>query len=204
MSALPTATPLLYEDDLGVEQTMLELLDEGIQFSLRGTLHRGISIDAADPPGQPWRNCRFEGSLPLWITVHDRVLASSLKFAFTFGPEPSRGPELKLTLQTPHRDFEVEQRSGDFWDGLRVITALLPPGLRLRCCYGCQYSDYSPCGQATFGSMVCVYENRERWMEARGNGECFEAQGDDLVWLRETHICEHYSPRLRPAGYRGI
>lgn len=111
---------------------------------------------------------------------------------------------MRLVLETPFRDFEVEMPHGRFHEALDLITAQLPPRIRLHCCFGCQFSDYSPFGQATFGSMICVYETREQWLEGRNKGDWIAAHGDEPEWIRETHVCEHFAPRLRSAGYRGI
>lgn len=164
MSALPTETPLVYEDELGIEHTTLELLPEGIRFVLRETVHEGSFIDEADLPDRPWRNCRFEGELPVGLTVNGVREITTLRFDLVFGPESSRGPSLGLTLVTPEASYAVEQTVADFWDGLKEIGARLPVGIQLHCCFSCQFSDYSPFGQSTFGSMICVYEKREQWL----------------------------------------
>jgi hypothetical protein len=204
MSALPTETQLIYEDELGIEHTTLELLPGGIRFVLRGTVHEGTSIDEADLPDRPWRNCRFEGELPVLMFANEVRAVATLGFAFVFGSDVSKGPSLCLTLHTPEQSYFVEQTYADFWDGLKEISARLPPGIHLHCCFSCQFSDYSPFGQSTFGSMICVFENRERWLAGQDKSDWIDAHGESPAWRREMHFCEHYSPRTRPAGYRGI
>ena len=204
MSALFTQTPLVYEDERGIEHTTLELLPDGIRFVLRGKVHEGKSIDEADLLDRPWRNCRFEGELPVGLTVDGVREITALRFVLVFGPESLKGPSLGLTLVTPEESYAVELTLADFWDGLKEIAAMLPAGIELHCCFSCQFSDYSPYGQSTFGSMICVYENREQWLAGQDKADWIGAHGAEPAWRRETHVCEHFSPRTRPAGYRGI
>lgn len=74
-----------------------------------------------------------------------------------------------------------------------------------RCCFTCQYSDYSPVGNDDFGTMLCYKRHKERYLTINGKQDFFrKLHGLDFDMQQETNLCEEYARRGYGHGYRGL
>lgn len=75
----------------------------------------------------------------------------------------------------------------------------------LRCCFTCQYSDYSPYGCDDFGSMLCYREHKEVYLTVNDKAGYFDRlEGLDCEIEQETSVCGEFEERTRCEGYRGM
>ena len=75
----------------------------------------------------------------------------------------------------------------------------------LRCCFTCQYSDYSPYGCDDFGSMLCYREHKAVYLTVNDKAGYFDRlEGLDCEIEQETSVCGEFEERTRCEGYRGM
>lgn len=75
----------------------------------------------------------------------------------------------------------------------------------IKCCFTCQYSDYSPYGNDDYGAMSCYRRHKEDCLMVNSKEDYFKyLEGKDADVRQETYLCEQYSPRSRAGGYRGF
>lgn len=75
----------------------------------------------------------------------------------------------------------------------------------IKCCFTCQYSDYSPYGSDDYGTMLCFYRHKSDCLKVNTKDDFFAfLAGKDWDARQETYLCEHYCPRNKASGYRGF
>lgn len=95
-------------------------------------------------------------------------------------------------------------RTMDFETALLSINKQIKDRYELRCCFTCQYSDYSPYGNGSFGSMLCYRRHKEEYLKVNSKSTFFEfVDGLDFEQKQETHLCKEFTPRILCEGYRG-
>ncbi|WP_299626575.1 DUF6304 family protein [uncultured Tenacibaculum sp.] len=69
-------------------------------------------------------------------------------------------------------------------------------------CFGCNFSDYSPFGTSTFGSMMCFKNQKEKYLKVKTKAEYFNL---DVCYshVQETFYCNEFEIRKKNIGYRG-
>lgn len=91
-----------------------------------------------------------------------------------------------------------------FDENLSDLCSALPPDYRLRCCYTCQWSDYSPYGSDDFGTMLCYKAHQEEYLNVNSKNGYFEFLEPLTPEQRqETYLCPDFAPRDQCRGYRG-
>lgn len=89
-------------------------------------------------------------------------------------------------------------------EALTELVRLLRPKYALRCCFTCQWSDYSPYGSDDFGTMLCYRANKAEYLRVNGKDEYFEyLEALPCQQRQETYHCSDYAPRDQCGGYRG-
>lgn len=92
-----------------------------------------------------------------------------------------------------------------FESALLDISRQIKEKYYLKCCFTCQYSEYSPYGNDDFGNMLCYRRHKEACLKVNNKDEYFEYLEDkDFDIYQETCLCEEYAERIRSSGYRGF
>jgi len=92
-----------------------------------------------------------------------------------------------------------------FEAALHDICVQIQNDYALKCCFTCQYSDYSPYGSDDYGLMLCFCRHKEDCLKVNSKDDFFTwLEGKDYDGRQETYLCEHYSPRKQAGGCRGF
>lgn len=94
---------------------------------------------------------------------------------------------------------------------LRVEAALedicrqIKDNYYIKCCFTCQYSDYSPYGNDDYGFMLCFCRHKSDCLKVNNKDDFFFfLEGKEFDRRQETYLCERYAPRNKASGYRGF
>lgn len=75
----------------------------------------------------------------------------------------------------------------------------------LKCCFTCQYSDYSPYGSDDFGTMLCYKNHKDVYLTVNDKNGFFDRlEGLDCDIQQETNLCDEFEERRKCEGYRGF
>ena len=92
-----------------------------------------------------------------------------------------------------------------FEEALADLAAQLAGRYTLRCCFTCQWSDYSPCGSDDFGTLFCFCRHKADYLKVETKDDLFALMARAGYDARqETWLCGEYAPRTRVGGYRGF
>ena len=109
-----------------------------------------------------------------------------------------------FTLYVDGKKYSSTKRTLYFEKALLDICKQMADDFYLRCCFTCQYSDYSPYGCDDYGTMLCYRRHKEDYLKVNNKDEYFEyLEGKDFEMRQETYLCEEYELRNRCQGYRG-
>ncbi len=101
--------------------------------------------------------------------------------------------------------FRSAKKTLWFEAALKDICTQMRDSYYIKCCYTCQYSDYSPYGSDDYGLMLCYCRHKEDCLKVNSKNDYFNyLEGKDCDGRQETYLCGHYSPRNRAGGYRGF
>jgi hypothetical protein len=80
----------------------------------------------------------------------------------------------------------------------------LRPDYYLKNCYGCAFSDYSPYGNDTFGTLICFRDCKSAYTAVTGKVGLLELLSRDRgLTVQETYLCDQFEERKKGTGYRG-
>lgn len=111
----------------------------------------------------------------------------------------------QFALLADGRTYESGQKSSYFDLALPELCRRIQQEYKLKCCYTCQWSDYSPYGNDDFGSMLCYRDHRAEYLRVNDKDGWF-AYLESLPFLlkQETSSCKDYEDRVHCRGYRGF
>lgn len=102
-------------------------------------------------------------------------------------------------------EFSVSCEDLWFESNLQELIRMMAPQYRLKCCFTCQWSDYSPYGADDFGTMLCYRAHKEEYLRVNTKNDYFEHLEELPVEQRqETYICPDFAVRDQCEGYRGF
>ena len=82
---------------------------------------------------------------------------------------------------------------------------MIEPRYQLRCCYTCQWSDYSPYGSDDFGTMLCFRAHKDVYLRVNDKHDYLEhLEALPCEQRQETFHCTDFAPRTQCEGYRGL
>lgn len=111
----------------------------------------------------------------------------------------------EFSLSVDGARYQSPQKTLCFEYALIGICRKIKSEYYLKCCFTCQYSDYSPCGNDDYGTMLCYCRNKEDCLKVNNKKDYFTfLEGKDYDARQETYLCEQYCPRNRAGGYRGF
>ncbi|MFT3951431.1 MAG: DUF6304 family protein [Oscillospiraceae bacterium] len=117
--------------------------------------------------------------------------------------EQDRMMETSLTLDG--RCYTAVPNRSRFEDCLMDLHRQLAGQYRLRCCFTCQYSDYSPFGHDEFGTMNCFFDQRARYRTVHNKKQYLNLLDECAApFVQETYLCGQFTPRNHNEGYRGF
>ncbi|MEV0740745.1 DUF6304 family protein [Streptomyces sp. NPDC050549] len=224
MSALQR-WPGRYTDRHGGEDVVFESDGrESIRTTIRGVRFEGDSMDGlgtldGEPPEFPFAffdgalcSCLLEWEVPVPVTVGEQgvrtaVLHCALRLGAPAGPGRGLDAEtLITTLRLDGHEYRNAEGHDDFEDALNELQRRLPPGVRLRSCVACAWSDYHPVGHGLMNDLACFRDARDvyRLVEGKyGPDNIFDAWGARTEFVQETWLCGEFEHRAGNTGYRG-
>lgn len=210
-----------YQDARGIEHTSIANDGETLRVLIRGVEWTGRDFDAlaaapAAPPAQLALftladdclcACELAFEIPLVVVDGGGGTPATLSVELRLGrPRPDGGlddEQVQLTLASAHGRFAGAGTSGWFEDELLDIGRQLPPGVHLRACITCLYSDYSPYGHGLFGSMMCFRNLKSEYLQVHTKVDFWSVHDRAERRVQETYHCPEFERRRPGTGYRG-
>lgn len=110
-----------------------------------------------------------------------------------------------FTLSIDGKNYTSTQKTLYFENALYDICKQMQHDYYLKCCFTCQYSDYSPYGNDDYGCMLCYCRHKSEFLKVNNKNDYFEyIEGKDFDVRQETYLCREYDVRNKCAGYRGF
>ena len=216
--------PTTYTDKFGQEKTRIYNDGKNLSMQLRGIDFRGASFDdfvtnmesvdllkilfPLHPAGGYLCSCRIECAIPIIVTNHEQVEHTNLHMRLDLGDPDHRNAidkeELFLSLSYQDQFFTSYSGRGWFEDALNEIQEQLPPGLRMKTCFTCYWSDYHPVGNGIFGSMACFRLNKTKYIQMGHDKHALMRLWEERdEFVQETYYCSEHQQRPPNTGYRG-
>jgi hypothetical protein len=124
-------------------------------------------------------------------------------FCHTLGRHKVKGTEYSRRAHDSE-EFSVSCESLWFEGNLQELCRLMEQIYELRCCFTCQWSDYSPYGSDDFGTMLCYRAHKAEYLKVNDKDDYLERlSGLTCEQRQETYICPDFVPRDQCEGYRG-
>jgi Family of unknown function (DUF6304) len=219
--------PALYRDAHGEEATLIENDGKTLRMVVRGVEFTGRmfddfepSIAQDDPALVPFSLycgslCSYviECDIPLPVAFGDETLDGRLHVRLDLGNprQGTTGPviggidrvDLLLTLTTAGQSLRSCGKHGWFENELDEIQHALPPGIFMKNCLNCAFSDYSPYGNGLFGCLACFRDNKEAYRSVHTKADIFRMWDTMTEFVQETYLCPEFQRRAPNSGYRG-
>lgn len=110
-----------------------------------------------------------------------------------------------FTLCADGEEYCVSSQNLYFEPRLMQLIKLMKDKYVLKCCFTCQYSDYSPYGCDDYGTMLCYRKHKREYLKVNDKSSYFKyVEGLDCEAKQETYLCDEYEPRIQCGGYRGF
>lgn len=110
-----------------------------------------------------------------------------------------------FTLYVDGVKYSSQKETLDFETALHDICKQMSQDYYLKCCFTCQYSDYSPYGNDSFGCMLCYCNCKDDYLKVNNKDDFFEyLENKDCDVRQETYLCAEYECRNMCSGYRGF
>ena len=223
--------PARYRDAQGEEITTIENNGKQLRMRVRGVEFAGSTFDAFEPilPAEsPQRalfaltsggdlcGCTITCEMPLLLVVQGEEEQGQLHIEVDSSephPLPAlriSGEKLSLFVSDQRLSLRVSfggetfqvRNDGDF-EGLYDLQCAFPEGVYIKACINCAFSDYSPMGQDTFGTLACFRDNKAGYRQVTGKRGIFEIWHTMTETVQETYLCPEFERRQRGTGYRG-
>jgi hypothetical protein len=214
----------VYRDTQGEIHTTLANDRKTLKMRLGAVEFAGDDLDAFEAVGQPGQDalsrftldangslCAFslDFAIPVLILAGAGEERGQLGVHLEVGrprPAPRGGvldETLRLELAVGGRSFSSRGASGWFEDELLDIQRALPDGWRLKMCFGCAFSDYSPAGHGLFGGLACFRGNKTAYLAVKSKADFWPVLKTMTERVQETHLCPEFEVRKPGTGYRG-
>jgi hypothetical protein len=208
----------VFTDAVGSTDALIS--NEGARLHLKvlGSAFAGEFLDDFAPIGQGPTSARFrlqhgllcdytlDFKLPMTLTEGSNALSTAVGVRVGLGSPAERGALTEEWVQ-----LCLSADGGAYTTGRHdlVETALielgerLPGRGRLRCCFGCDFSDYSPYGNGVFGTLYCFRTAKREYRRVVDKDALFDLWDKTAGAVQETWLCEEWEPRIAGRGYRG-
>lgn len=217
--------PAVYSDLNGSEATFLDNDGERLCLVVRGVTFYGSDFDALVPEQNSNSivlsaftlnnfgelcsyHLEFQVMLPLLSDTGDTH--GNFTFKLRLGDPAEHGgiQSYGLCIKLSYKENEFDaihapEFSTDFETQLLALNRQLPASLLPKCCFNCQYSDYSVFGQSFFGSMMCFRNIKNDYSRIRTKDEFMRIMDKFERRVQEIYLCSDFQKRIPGAGYRG-
>lgn len=212
--------PAKYSDKNGEEVTTISNDGKTLWMSVRGVEFVGNDFDCFSTEETGKSNletfsfsqeclceCRIEYEMIIELIADNQIESAKLSVYIELGKENEKGwtdrNDVLLVLKYQDKVFRSKGTSEWFEDELLDIQKQMPQNHKLKCCFGCAFSDYSVYGHGFFGSMMCFRNIKEDYKKIFDKRAFMEIMGNHAGWVQETYLCEEFEIRKVGTGYRG-
>ena len=214
--------PAKYIDKNGEEK--IEIRNDGriLRMEIRGVRFAGSDFDFFETDGDFSQEqlktftlsktnnlceCTIFCEIPILILENEIETEARLSMKLELGKVTEKGWIDKeiLSLTLKYKDFEFDSRgtSGWFEDELVDLQKQMPEEHKLKCCFGCAFSDYHVAGNGLFGDMLCFRNIKEKYLKVTDKYEFIGILDDYEEKVQETYLCPEFEIRKSGIGYRG-
>lgn len=110
-----------------------------------------------------------------------------------------------FTLHIDGKKYSVDSDSLCFESSLIQLCKMIENDYVWKCCFTCQYSDYSPYGCDDYGTMMCYRHHKAEYLKVNDKAGYFRyLEGLGYELKQETYFCSEYASRNQCSGYRGF
>ena len=109
-----------------------------------------------------------------------------------------------FSLHIEQKVYNSAEKTIYFETALYDVCKQIAQDYYLKCCFTCQYSDYSPYGNDSYGCMLCYCRHKEDYLKVNNKYDYFDYLDDDYDVRQETYYCEQFDFRNKCSGYRGF
>lgn len=111
----------------------------------------------------------------------------------------------EFSLSVDGMCYKCTKKTLRFEAALNDISRQIKDDYYIKCCFTCQYSDYSPYGDPGYGTMDCFCRHKDEYLKVSCKDDLFDLLDEkDHDMRQETYLCEHYCLRNKAGGYRGF
>ena len=210
-----------YRDGGGQEAISIENDGSTLRMVIRGVEFSGGDFDdlvpsTELPEGAPFTlsggalcGCELRWVVPVPVVHRGGIVDGWLEFHLALGAPREFPPggidaeDLTATLRYGEASHATTRPAGDFEGALEDIHQQLPPGVYVKCCVTCAWSDYSPAGTGLFGYLACFRDNKDAYRRVTTKRELFAIWKTQTEAVQETYLCGEFERRGEGAGYRG-
>jgi hypothetical protein len=215
-----------YKDRFGEESTTILNDGEMLTMVVRGVRFRGTDFDSFEPQDVPDPArlssftflhgslcfCNIQADIPVLVVSPYGIIDGLLTFELELGEPLPTGQmdweRLKLGLAVNEKTYSSQGKTGWFEGEMLDLQSRLPPGMFMKACINCAFSDYSPYGHGLFGNMICFRANKTGYIglpcgEDFSKDAYFDVMGTVSEMVQETFLCPEFERRVPGTGYRG-
>lgn len=203
----------IYSDRLGsiqteiiVNGTQLILIVEGVKFAAN-SFDGFKTLDLSNKNSrftfnneQELTNCQIISKIPLILIKNFQEIQSTLEIKLSLNSSSDNNGIFSLEFENVKI---ITKPVFDFESGLEFIKMELPHDYKLKCCFGCAFSDYSVYGNGFFGSMLCFRNIKEQYLMVKDKDEYLNIMDNSDSLVQETYLCDEFLSRPMKIGYRG-
>jgi len=213
--------PAKFTDKNGEVETTIRNDWKVLRMNVREVEFIGTDFDSLEPENETDKlklekfssaqgdlcDYRINFEMPIEIMVDERTVIGKLKVLIELGKPDIKGgidrEDVLLTLSYDGKVFRSQGTSGWFEDELLDIQKQLPPNHKIKCCFGCAFSDYSVYGHGLFGDLLCYRNIKEDYKRVSDKRDFMEIMGKAIKSVQETYLCPEFEVRKVGTGYRG-
>lgn len=213
-----------YRDKYGEEETVIEndghnlrMVVRGVQFSSGDSTTWETTVESEEEfylrriqatySDNRFELCYFSLSwvMPIRMIQQDRDIIADLHVCLDYNESighPAMGAFM-YTFRLVVNEQAFEWQSQMFSSLSGEPRELLPDGLYLKACINCAYSDYSPFGYDTFGTLECYRGNKSGYLSVKTKHDLLDIEDTVTEFVQETYLCPEFCLRQVGTGFRG-
>lgn len=167
-----------------------------------GTLSAGIEL--FNLRDGSLADCQILVECPLKLVQNGEDIDALLYITVTLrGVSDNWSDRLQLSLSWGDQTVHSAGTDGLMETELLDLLKHLPTDIKLKSCFTCAYSDYSPAGQSMTGGLSCYRDQRETYLSVRNKIEYLQIYRMATEYVQEIDLCPEHQPRRPGTGYRG-
>lgn len=140
--------------------------------------------------------------MPILVVQDSRTQNAALHVHLEMSaPDRLWNGQIQLRLSVGADSFQTRLINDDIEVALLDLESALPQNTYLKCCFFCNFSDYSPYGKNAYGDMACHRNNKQEYLAVQTKRDYFAVPVTETV--QETYLCPEFEKRKKGTGYRG-